>query len=86
MEGGEAERRLANFVETANLSEALLEGGGSASGVSFYGLSLKEDGTPVEVLHSDLGFNLVYGTNVSREVLQHVIDALQPYPRGLSVD
>ncbi|KAI0709912.1 hypothetical protein C8Q76DRAFT_811912 [Earliella scabrosa] len=83
VDGGDAERRLKNFVEAANLSEALLEGGRSASGVSFYALSLKEDGTPVEVLHSDLGFNLVYGTNVSREVLQRVVDALQPYPRGL---
>ena len=90
--GTEAEARLAGFVQAANLSAALLEanssaggGGGSGSGnVSFYALSLMEDGTPVEVLNSDMSFNLVYGANVSREFLQHVVDALQPYPRGMS--
>ncbi|RPD61023.1 hypothetical protein L226DRAFT_612754 [Lentinus tigrinus ALCF2SS1-7] len=87
--GTEAEARLQNFVRAANLSSALLEGSGNSSagsesgGVSFYALSLMEDGTPVEVLNSDTSFNLVYGANVSREFLQHVVDALQPYPRGL---
>lgn len=51
--------------------------------MSFYALSLKEDGAPVEVLNSDLGFNLLYGANVSRGFLQHVVDVLQPYPRGM---
>lgn len=76
-----AESRLRNFVRAANLSEALLRGPGG--NVSFYALSLKEDDAPVEVLNSDLGFNLLYGANVSRVFLQHVVDALQPYPRGM---
>ncbi|KAI0350022.1 hypothetical protein OH77DRAFT_1431415 [Trametes cingulata] len=90
----EAEARLKNFVRAANLSESLLGSFSNSSGstasasagsgnVSFYALSLKEDGSPVEVLNSDMGFNLVYGANLSREFLQHVVDALQPYPRGL---
>ncbi|KAI0329281.1 hypothetical protein GY45DRAFT_1416531 [Cubamyces sp. BRFM 1775] len=93
----EAERRLENFVRAANLSESLLSAGtngsitagtnaSSSGNVSFYALSLMQDGTPVEVLNSDMGFNLVYGANVSREFLQHVVDALQPYPRGLLTD
>ncbi|KAI1797436.1 hypothetical protein LXA43DRAFT_984433 [Ganoderma leucocontextum] len=84
--GTDAEARLENFVAAANLSTALLNSTSNATGaadVSFYALSLKEDGTPVEVLNSDLGFNLVYGANVSRVFLQHVVDALQAYPRGL---
>ncbi|OSC99924.1 hypothetical protein PYCCODRAFT_1513135 [Trametes coccinea BRFM310] len=88
---GVAEERLRRFVRRANLSEAMLESTNSSAGaqeadVSFYALSLKEDGTPVEVLNSDMGFNLVYGANVSRAFLQHVLDALQPYPRGLLTD
>ncbi|KAI9001558.1 hypothetical protein BD414DRAFT_453177 [Trametes punicea] len=86
----EAEARLQNFVRAANLSEALLQSSNASASaaaakgnVSFYALSLKQDGTPVEVLNSDMSFNLMYGANVSREFLQHVIDALQPYPRGL---
>ncbi|KAI0663733.1 hypothetical protein C8Q70DRAFT_907236 [Cubamyces menziesii] len=83
----EAEERLSNFVRAANLSESLLAANTTTSGnVSLYALSLMQDGTPVEVLNSDMGFNLVYGANVSREFLQHVVDALQPYPRGLLTD
>ncbi|KAF8969785.1 hypothetical protein BDZ97DRAFT_1914921 [Flammula alnicola] len=41
------------------------------------------DGTPVEVLNSDLSFKLMYGTNVTATFLGHVVDALTPYPRGL---
>ena len=83
----EAEARLENFVKATDLSTALLNStsNGRAKGdVSFYALSLKKDGTPVEVMNSDMGFKLVYGTNVSREFLQHTVDALQPYPRGES--
>ncbi|KAI0671937.1 hypothetical protein C8Q78DRAFT_806310 [Trametes maxima] len=79
----DAEARLENFVREAGLSRTLLEKGGRGGNVSFYALSLKEDGGPVEVLNSDLGFNLVYGANVPRAVLQRVVDALQPYPRRL---
>lgn len=92
VDGEEAERRLRNFVRAANLSEALLggeghadESGGNRPNVSFYASALREDETPVEVLNSDLGFNLVYGASVSREFLQRVVDALQPYPRGVYI-
>ena len=79
-----AEVRLRNFVKAVNLSEALLGGGAPTErrSVSFYGLSLKQDGTPVEVMNSDIGFNLMYGTNIPRAFLERVVDALQPYPRG----
>ncbi|KAL5521350.1 hypothetical protein ACEPAG_9275 [Sanghuangporus baumii] len=86
LEGASAEARLQNFVNQANLSEALLNdtiNATEASNKTFYALSLMEDGSPVEVLHSDLGFNLLYGNNVSQELLQGVVEALQPYPRGL---
>ncbi|KAI9066083.1 hypothetical protein FKP32DRAFT_1610261 [Trametes sanguinea] len=87
--GAVAEERLRAFVARANLSEALLEDDGEGEegeergDVAFYALSLKADGTPVEVLNSDTGFNLLYGANVPRAFLQHVVDALRPYPRGL---
>ncbi|KAF9508271.1 hypothetical protein BS47DRAFT_1373700 [Hydnum rufescens UP504] len=86
LDGATAETRLQNFVTQANLSQALLTSSNPQpppSKVSFYALSLMTDGTPVEILHSDLGFNLVFGTSVTRGYLTYVIDALQPYPRGL---
>ncbi|KAL5483245.1 hypothetical protein ACEPAI_8475 [Sanghuangporus weigelae] len=86
LDGASAEARLQNFVDQANLSEVLLNdttNATEASNKTFYALSLMEDGSPVEVLHSDLGFNLLHGKNVSQELLQSVVEALQPYPRGL---
>ncbi|KAF8637779.1 hypothetical protein AX17_002570 [Amanita inopinata Kibby_2008] len=78
-----AEARLEDFIQKTNLSQALLEGNRPQSDVKFYALALRTDGTPVEVMHSDTCFNLLYGTNVSREFLQLVVNQLTPYPRGL---
>ncbi|OCB85791.1 hypothetical protein A7U60_g7143 [Sanghuangporus baumii] len=86
LDGASAEARLQNFVNKANLSEALLNDTTNATEASnkfFYALSLMEDGSPVQVLHSDLGFNLLYDNNVSQELLQRVVEVLQPYPWGL---
>ncbi|KAF9563018.1 hypothetical protein CPC08DRAFT_816871 [Agrocybe pediades] len=84
VDGDTAEERLKAFVDAVDLDQSLL-GNSSAAGdnVTFYALSLMPDGRPVEVLNSDLGFNLMYGTNVSAAFLQRVVDALTDYPRGL---
>ncbi|KAF7799662.1 hypothetical protein EIP86_010902 [Pleurotus ostreatoroseus] len=80
-----ADAYLRDFVKAANLSEALLNNtdAETSKNVEFYALSLMQDGPPVEVMHSDMSFSLVYGNNLSQDFLQRVIDALQPYPRGL---
>ena len=36
----------------------------------------------MQVINSDLGFNLMFGMNISKVFLQHVIEALQPYLLG----
>ncbi|KAF9523824.1 hypothetical protein CPB83DRAFT_774834 [Crepidotus variabilis] len=86
VEGDTAEERLLDFVDKVGLDESLLhDGNGSSStgNLSFYAISLMSDGTHVEVLHSDLAFNLMYGMNLSSTFLERVADALTPYPRGL---
>ena len=55
---------------------------GSLGNSTFYGLSIDRNGSVVEVLNSDLGFVMLYGNNVSARVVQAVVDAMQPYPRG----
>lgn len=55
----------------------------SGNNVTLYGLSLLENGTVVPVQNSDLSFNLLFNRNISRSVIEAVIQALQPYPRGL---
>ena len=82
VKSADAARYLQDFVQAVNLSEALLHTTPHHPSITFFALSLKQDGSPVEVMNSDLGFNLVYCENVSGDLLQHVVDALQPYPAG----
>ena len=81
-----ATSRLENFAQQTNLTNALASvnnTNSTASNLSFYAVSLDSDGTPVQVMNSDIGFNLLYGNNVSVATLEHAINVLQPYPRGL---
>ncbi|PPQ63764.1 hypothetical protein CVT24_004273 [Panaeolus cyanescens] len=84
--GEDAESRLLDFVQEVGLDQGLLATNNTSSAqtdVSFYALSLMPDGAPVQVLNSDLGFNLMYGTNLSAVFMGRVADALTAYPRGL---
>ncbi|CAE6497975.1 unnamed protein product, partial [Rhizoctonia solani] len=98
MNSSDAESRLVDYVQQTNLSTALLYGNGSLNdtttpstdvnvttlgNATFYGLSLLDDGSVAQVMNSDLGFNLLYNRNISRELISAVIYALQPFPRGL---
>lgn len=51
IDAGTAEARLQDFVKSTGLGEGILEsaGNGTQGNVSFYALSLKEDGSPIEV-------------------------------------
>ncbi|KAK7036505.1 hypothetical protein VNI00_011702 [Paramarasmius palmivorus] len=84
VEANEAEKRLMDFVDAPNvdLGQEVLNGT-TGENVAFYALSLREDGSRVEVLNSDVSFALMYGNNVSRTLLEYTTQALTPYPRGL---
>lgn len=56
--------------------------GSDSANSTFFGLSIDANGSIVEVQNSDLGFVLLYGNNVSETIMQAVVEALQPYPRG----
>jgi hypothetical protein len=90
-----ASQRLENYVQQANLSDSLLYGLGSLNttasnstdvarggNFTFYALSLDANATKVEIMHTDLGFTLLYNNNVSSSILEATVDALKPYPRG----
>lgn len=101
--GATAESRWKDYIVQSNLSDALLGGGngGKQSDVTFYALSLQDDGTPVDVsgpsfftcecegkfslnqvMNNDLGFGLLFASNISETYLQRVVELLQPYPKG----
>ncbi|KZT43842.1 hypothetical protein SISSUDRAFT_1057376 [Sistotremastrum suecicum HHB10207 ss-3] len=78
-----ASARLNNFIDAANLSVVLLNETMLPKKTSFYALSLKDDGNPVEVLHSDTGETLLFADNVTNDTLSRVAQSLQAYPQGL---
>uniref|UniRef100_A0A914W4R6 Uncharacterized protein n=1 Tax=Plectus sambesii TaxID=2011161 RepID=A0A914W4R6_9BILA len=49
----------------------------------FYALSLFNDSTPVQTLHSDIGAPLLYANNISERYMKAIADALLPFPKGL---
>lgn len=55
-----------------------------SGGISFYALSLDEDGRPVEVMNSDSGFRLFNG-NPPPEEIRGILKTINlPYPLGLA--
>ena len=79
----DATSRMANYISATNLTNALIGNATQLNATSFYALSLNSDGSPVQVMHSDLGFNLLYSSNVTNTTIQRVVDILRPYPQGL---
>jgi glycogen debranching enzyme len=57
-----------------------------ASTLSFYAVSLDEQGNPIPIMNSDGGFALLFGTP-SEDTLQRIVSAsVQPFPVGLVTD
>ncbi|KAK0524727.1 hypothetical protein OC835_005840 [Tilletia horrida] len=97
----DASARLNDFINQTQLDQSLLYGKGSLNGTAgdaispsttpgqnrtFFALSLKDDGTPVETIHSDLGFALVFQQNISRTTMEAATDLLAPFPAGLATN
>jgi glycogen debranching enzyme len=56
------------------------------STLSFYAVSLDEQGNPIPIMNSDGGFALLFGTP-SEDTLQRIVSAaVQPFPAGLVTD
>ncbi|WP_175777105.1 hypothetical protein [Burkholderia anthina] len=54
--------------------------------LTFYALSLDQQGTPIPVMNSDGGFALLFGTPPDDELQRIVADATRPFPTGLITD
>ncbi len=55
----------------------------SGSNVTFDALALAGDGTPVPVVHSDIGFTLLFDDPMPQQLASLVETALRPFPAGL---
>lgn len=47
-----------------------------------HALSLRSDGSPVTVMHSDISFNLMYHDVLTTDYMKYVVAAMEPFPRG----
>lgn len=56
------------------------------STLSFYALSLDDQGVPIPIMHSDGGFALLFGTPSADTLTRIVSAAIQPFPVGLVTD
>lgn len=54
--------------------------------LTFYALSLDEQGTPIPVMNSDGGFALLFGTPPDDQLQRIVTDVTRPFPTGLVTD
>lgn len=83
-----AQMSLSNYTSYANLSSQLYSNstgpdGSTAPPSEIYSISLNNDGSQVQVMHSDLSFNLMYADNVPTELMTAVVNLLRPFPEGL---
>ncbi|PWN51215.1 hypothetical protein IE53DRAFT_301358, partial [Violaceomyces palustris] len=71
--------------QTSSSNDSLPSTVGGAGGTDriIMSLSLDEQGQPIPVQNSDLCFNLLYSRNISKTLIQSVLDSLTPYPAGL---
>ncbi|KVD99030.1 hypothetical protein [Burkholderia anthina] len=54
--------------------------------LTFYALSLDQQGNPIPVMHSDGGFALLFGTPPDDQLQRIVGDVTRPFPTGLVTD
>lgn len=85
VKGDVVQARWKDYIVRSGLDDALLnlKDTSDPEDVTFYALSLHDDGSKVDVMHSDLGFSLLFASNVPTSLLQRVVELLQPYPKGL---
>jgi len=78
-----ARRDIARYAATLGLSDqAALRSVGSAP-VRFHALSLTVAAEPIPVVHSDEGFELLFGHPSSAALRQAVTSMMRPFPAGL---
>jgi hypothetical protein len=81
-----ARKDIADYAAALNISDdaALRSVGDSA--VGFHALALTDDAKPIPVVHSDEGFELLFGHPNPAALRQAVTALMRPFPAGLLTD
>ncbi|WP_175711099.1 hypothetical protein [Burkholderia ambifaria] len=78
--------QAATDVSTYAPAAGVPAGTAPSAPLSFYALSLDQQGTPIPVMNSDGGFALLFGTPPDDELRRIVADVTRPFPTGLVTD
>jgi hypothetical protein len=78
-----ARRDIADYAAALHVSDADALRSVNDSGVSFPALSLSADGKTIPIVHSDEGFDWLFGNPSSAALAQPLIELMRPFPAGL---
>lgn len=78
-----ARRRLTDTRRRFGLDANIAEAATPDDAISFPALALDATGAPIPVMHSDVGFKLLFGDPTERELEQTASLILRPFPEGL---
>ncbi|HEX7013151.1 MAG TPA: hypothetical protein VF161_10400 [Steroidobacteraceae bacterium] len=78
-----ARASVAAYAASVGVDEGAALASLKAAEVSFPALSLDASGQPIPVLHSDVGFALLFGSPSPHELSQLIEPISRPYPAGL---
>jgi hypothetical protein len=83
----DARRDITHYAAALNVSsDAALRSVGGDLPVLFHALSLDADGKPIAVVHSDMGFDLLFGRPSPWALRQISKTLMRPFPAGLLTD
>lgn len=81
-----AVRMIAGYAAAVGVPAPAALAGVAAEGVGFHALSLDAAGSPVRIMNSDEGFELLFGEPDAKHLDQAVTGLLMPYPAGLMTE
>jgi hypothetical protein len=82
----EARRDISRYAAALNVPDNAALRSVGASALRFNALSLGADAEPIPVLHSDVGFELLFGQPTPAALARAVTSLMRPFPAGLLTD
>ncbi len=78
-----ARRSITDYAASLKIADGAALGSVDDSAVSFPALALTGDEHPIPVIHSDVGFELLFGRPTSTALMTGVTTIMRPFPAGL---
>jgi hypothetical protein len=81
-----ARTHIASYAQDLGVPAAAADASIGTAPVRFHALSLNADGTPVPIIHSDEGFELLFGRPGAAALEGALAAVMRPFPAGLMTD